>query len=121
MLKVKFHAFSSSDQYVCGAAAAVRPDMEFIQFLTHSGLANSQRSQSGLSYQGGVLPNPQRKVDHLCSNCGKSFSYSRSLKRHKWRCLGLRCLSCHVCGHVSHRLDLHKGHMSKIHGIILLE
>lgn len=53
----------------------------------------------------------------VCDRCGKRYTYEYTLHRHRWKCLGLRQLQCDVCGHVSHRLDYHKAHLLKMHGI----
>lgn len=56
----------------------------------------------------------------VCDRCGKCYTYSYTLKRHKWKCLGLRHLECEICGRVNHRLDYHKAHMLRVHGLTVL-
>lgn len=57
----------------------------------------------------------------VCDRCGKCYTYSYTLKRHKWKCLGLRHLECEICGRVNHRLDYHKAHMLRVHGLTVLQ
>ncbi|KAK7481210.1 hypothetical protein BaRGS_00027470 [Batillaria attramentaria] len=54
----------------------------------------------------------------VCDKCGKRYTYSYTLHRHRWKCLGLRRLQCDICGHISYRLDYHKGHLRRVHGIV---
>lgn len=110
-LLCKDDAFSSSDQFL-DDTSITRPGVETSLVAQFSSVAELGRN--GASGQ----PNASQ---YLCNNCGKSFGYKRSLQRHEWRCLKLRRLQCHVCDHVSYRMDYHKQHLSNIHGVYLLE
>uniref|UniRef100_A0A0B7B453 C2H2-type domain-containing protein n=1 Tax=Arion vulgaris TaxID=1028688 RepID=A0A0B7B453_9EUPU len=54
---------------------------------------------------------------YKCDNCGKSYTLSHVLSRHKWKCKGLRVITCHVCQASFYRLDHLKKHMLR-HGVV---
>ncbi|CAG5117065.1 unnamed protein product, partial [Candidula unifasciata] len=48
---------------------------------------------------------------YTCDNCGKSYTLSHVLSRHRWKCQGLRVINCNVCQASFYRMDHLKKHM----------
>ncbi|KAH9494700.1 hypothetical protein Btru_020303 [Bulinus truncatus] len=53
---------------------------------------------------------------YKCDNCGKGYTLSHVLSRHKWKCKGLREIICQVCQARFYRMDSFKKHMGR-HGL----
>lgn len=105
--------FSSSDQYYSDASFCTPwPGREERGQLSGSFLSGSARFRLRLRTQ---------HQEFKCSNCDKSFAYSDTLVRHKHKCLGLRHLQCVKCDYVCHRRYRLKVHMSRAHGIELVD
>lgn len=66
-----------------------------------------------------LVPSPDGATSaeriYTCSKCGRVFQYPQSLNRHKWKCEGLRVLTCPHCDYATHRLDSLKAHVGR-HG-----
>lgn len=48
---------------------------------------------------------------YVCGRCNKTFLYSQSLSRHKWKCERLRVMNCPLCGKEFFRADKLKDHL----------
>lgn len=55
---------------------------------------------------------------YLCRNCGKKFSYSHSMMRHRRKCEGTYHLTCGFCGKRFHRRDLYADHLATNHNAV---
>ncbi|CAL1545051.1 unnamed protein product [Lymnaea stagnalis] len=54
---------------------------------------------------------------YKCDNCGKVYTLSHVLSRHKWKCKGLREILCQICNAKFYRMDHLKKHMFR-HGAV---
>lgn len=90
--------------------------------LTMSGMrggrSSLQRTFQLLQCDGAVRVARACAYPLMCPSCRRTFRHVQSLNRHKWKCLGLRKIQCDLCGRITYRLDYHKAHMLRVHGLV---
>ncbi|XP_076460709.1 uncharacterized protein LOC143293577 isoform X5 [Babylonia areolata] len=73
-------------------------------------LTDAARSR-GVSFKSGDMPTS-------CRNCGKTFTYSQNMLRHRRKCEGTFHLECGLCGQLFNRKDYYNTHCITKHGVV---